>query len=35
MGTNTSDIEVRPQRDGARVIDLDDDDVQVSVHMST
>ena len=30
MGTNTSDIEVRPQRDGARVIDSDDDDVQVS-----
>ena len=29
MGTNTSDIEVRPQRDEARVIDLDDDDVQV------
>ena len=30
MGTNTSNIEVRPQRDGARVIDSDDDDVQVS-----
>ena len=30
MGTNTSDIEVRPQRDGAGVIDSDDDDVQVS-----
>ena len=30
MGTNTSDIEVRPQRDGARVIDSDDDDAQVS-----
>ena len=30
MGTNTSDIEVRPQRDGARVIYSDDDDVQVS-----
>ena len=30
MGTNISDIEVRPQRDGARVIDSDDDDVQVS-----
>ena len=30
MGTNTSDIEVRPQRNGARVIDSDDDDVQVS-----
>ena len=30
MGTNTSDIEVRPQRDGARVIDSDDDNVQVS-----
>ena len=30
MGTNTSDIEVRPQRDGARVIDSDDDSVQVS-----
>ena len=30
MGTNTSDIEVRSQRDGARVIDSDDDDVQVS-----
>ena len=29
MGTNTSDIEVRPQRDGVRVIDSDDD-VQVS-----
>ena len=25
MGTNTSDIEVRPQRDGTRVIDSDDD----------
>ena len=30
MGTNTSDIEVRPQGDGARVIDSDDDDTQVS-----
>ena len=30
MGTNTSDIEVRSQRDGARVIDSDDDNVQVS-----
>ena len=30
MGTNTSDIEVRSQRDGVRVIDSDDDDVQVS-----
>ena len=30
MGTDTSDIEVRPQRDGARIIDSDDDDVQVS-----
>ena len=30
MGTNTSDIEVRPQRDGTGVIDSDDDDVQVS-----
>ena len=30
MGTNTSDIEVRPQRDEARVIDSDDDDAQVS-----
>ena len=30
MGTNTSDIEVRPQKDGARVIDSDDYDVQVS-----
>ena len=30
MGTNTSDIEVRSQRDGARVIDSDDDSVQVS-----
>ena len=30
MGTNTSDIEVRPQKDGARVIDTDDDDAQVS-----
>ena len=29
MGTNTSNIEVRAQRDGARVIDSDDD-VQVS-----
>ena len=29
MGTNTSDIEVRPQRDGTRVIDSDDD-AQVS-----
>ena len=30
MGTNTSDMEVRSLRDGARVIDSDDDDVQVS-----
>ena len=30
MGTNTSDIEVRPQRGGARVIESDDDDFQVS-----
>ena len=30
MGTNTSDIEMRPQRDGARVIDSDDDNAQVS-----
>ena len=30
MGTNTSHIEVRPLKDGARVIDSDDDDVQVS-----
>ena len=30
MGTNISDIEVRPQRDETRVIDSDDDDVQVS-----
>ena len=30
MGTNTSDIEVRPQTEGVRVIDSDDDDVQVS-----
>ena len=30
MGTNTSDIEVRAQRDGTGVIDSDDDDVQVS-----
>ena len=30
MGTNTSDIEVRPQRDGARVRDSDDDDAQIS-----
>ena len=30
MGTNTSDIEVRPQRDGARIMDSDNDDVQVS-----
>ena len=29
MGTNTSDIEVRPQRDGIRIIDSDDD-TQVS-----
>ena len=29
MGTNTSGIEVRPQRDGVRIIDSDDD-VQVS-----
>ena len=29
MGTNMSDIEVRPQRDGTRVIDSDDD-AQVS-----
>ena len=30
MGTNTSDIEVSPQRDGAGVIESDDDNVQVS-----
>ena len=30
IGTNTSDIEVGPQRDGARIVDLDNDDVQVS-----
>ena len=30
IGTNTSDIEVRPQRDGARIVDSDNDDVQVS-----
>ena len=30
MGANTSDIKVRPQRDGARIIDPDNDDVQVS-----
>ena len=30
MGTNTSDIEVRSQRDGTRVIESDDDNVQVS-----
>ena len=30
MRTNTYDIEVRPQRDGAGVIDSDDDNVQVS-----
>ena len=30
MGTNTSDVEVTPQRDGAGVLDSDDDDVQVS-----
>ena len=30
MGTNTSDIDIRPQREGVRVIDSDDDDVQVS-----
>ena len=30
MGTNTSDIEVRSQRDGARVIESHDDNVQVS-----
>ena len=30
MGTNTSDIEVIPQRDGARVLEPDDDDVQIS-----
>ena len=29
MGTHTSDIEVRPQRDGIRVIESDDN-VQVS-----
>ena len=29
VGTNTSDIEVRPQRDETRVIDSDDDDAQV------
>ena len=33
MGTNTSDIEVRPQRDGTRVIDSDDDDAQVSCQL--
>ena len=31
MGTNTSDIEVRPQREGIRVIDSDDDDDDVQV----
>ena len=30
MGTYTSDIEVRPQRDGAGVIDSGDDNAQVS-----
>ena len=30
MGTNTCDIEVRSQRDGARVIESDDDNAQVS-----
>ena len=30
MGTNTSDIEVRSQRDGGRVIHSDEDDAQVS-----
>ena len=30
MGTNTSDIEVKPQRDGARVIESDDENVHVS-----
>ena len=29
METNTSNIQVRPQRDGVRIIDLDDD-IQVS-----
>ena len=29
MGTNTSDVEVRSQRDGVRIVDSDDD-VQVS-----
>ena len=30
IGTNTSDIEVRPQRNGAGVIESDDDNVQAS-----
>ena len=30
IGTKTSDIEVRPQRDGARIVDSDNDNVQVS-----
>ena len=30
MGTNASDIELRPQRNGAGVIESDDDNVQIS-----
>ena len=30
MGTNTSDIEVRPQRNGAGVVESDNNNVQVS-----
>ena len=30
VGINTSDIEVRPQRDRARVVESDEDDVQIS-----
>ena len=30
VGINTSEIEVRSQRDGAEVVELDDDNVQIS-----
>ena len=33
MGTNTSDIEVRPQRDGTRVITSDDSAQAFSFHL--
>ena len=34
MGTNTSDIEVRSQREGTRVIDSDDDTQISCLHVN-